>query len=300
MDSRAASWIICGAIVALLGLFAYWSSQPGPDSPSGPAVVGKQSSEAPVSGDTGISQLLSRTFTTSDPKQCTNDMTAAFLRQRYGSSKGTLDRCQRANVAADPKEESDSITVESVTVNGRHASAAFLANGGYFGGSVFTVRVVHQGDRWKLESLTDVRVERPTFDQHIKDSLRQEGYLPAEQTCAIAKFDHTVSDDDIARSIVVGDDSIGVAGYAASCLSRPTLLRVLGELFTANLRSNGLSGPVARCVVERMTRGVPTTRLRHLLAAGERGSNGWVQLAYGASRECLGGASGGSAGSSTT
>ena len=180
--------------------------------------------------------MLSRTFTQNDPKQCDNDMTPAFLRQRFGSSKGSLDRCRRAQVAARPSEEADSITAQSVVLTGSSATAAFQSHGGYYDGSVFTVRLVHRGGHWKLDSLTNVRVDRPPFDQHVKNSLRESGYLPAEQTCAIAKFDRTVSDDDIARSIILGDSSIGVGGYAASCLSRPTLLRQLGELFTANLR----------------------------------------------------------------
>ena len=48
-----------------------------------------------------------------------------------------------------------------------------------------------------------------------------------------------------------------------------------------------------------MTHGVPTVRLRHLLAAGDRGSDGWIRLAYGAARECLGGGSGSAPSAST-
>jgi hypothetical protein len=299
MDSRVLSWVICAAIAALIALFAYWSHQAGHESTSGPVVVGTPSSGAPVTGNTGITQMLSRTFTQNNPKQCDNDMTQAFLEQRFGSSKGSLDRCRRNNVAENKDDLASSITVQSVTVTGATAAAAFKANGGYYDGSVFTVRVVHEGGGWRLDALTNVQVDRAIFDQHLKNSLRQEGYLPAEQTCAIAKYDRTVSDDDLARSIVIGDSSTGVQDYAASCLSRPTLLRVLGEEFTASLRSYGFSGSIVSCVVNRVTHGVPTSRLRHLVAAGDRGSDGWARLGYEAARACLGSGSGDSAGSST-
>jgi hypothetical protein len=115
----------------------------------------------------------------------------------------------------------------------------------------------------------------------------------------MAKFDHTVSDADIERSAIVGDySSIAVGGLAASCLSRPTLLRELGEGIAASLHVHGIRGSVVNCVVDRMTRGVPTVRLRHLLAAGPRGAEGWVRIAYEAAASCVG--NGGSGSSPST
>jgi hypothetical protein len=293
MDSRVMSWMICAAIAALLALFAYWSFASGPEATSGPIVVGTPAGDAPVAGNSGITQMLSRTVTTNDPKQCTIDMTHAFLEQRWGSSKGTLDRCRRSSTPqSDPMAHS--ITVQTVTVTGPSAAASFQAHGSYYDGSVFTVRLVHQSGRWKLDALTNVQVDRPGFDQHLKTTLGARGYLPAETTCAIAKFDQTVSDDDLSRKIVLADSSIGITEDAVSCLTRPTLLRELGQLFTATLSSEGFRGPVVKCVVDRMTHGVPIARLRHLLAEGERGAEGWGRLGYEAARQCVGGSDGSS------
>ena len=84
-----------------------------------------------------------------------------------------------------------------------------------------------------------------------------------------------------------------VESYAASCLTRPTLLRVLGEDIAASLEIHGIHGPTVKCVVDRMTHGVPTVRIRHLVAAGPHGAEGWARIAYEAAAACLGTSSGG-------
>jgi hypothetical protein len=221
-------------------------------------------------------------------------MTRAFVVERFGPSKGALDRCRRANT---PQSDAsaDSITVEGVTATGGSAIAVIRMSGGPSDGSVVTFRVVNQGGRWKLDRLSDIQIDRAAYDRHVKNELGAQGYLPTETTCAMAKFDQTVSDEDIERSAIIGDSSsIGILGLAASCLSRPTLLRELGEGITASLHIHGLRGPVVNCVVDRMTHGVPTVRLRHIIAAGPNGAEGWVKIAYEAAAACLGNDSGGS------
>jgi hypothetical protein len=248
-----------------------------------------------VADQEGLREMLTSTFTQNDPKQCTQNMTRAFLRHSFGSSAGTLDRCRRGNT---PQSEtnSKSVTVESVTATGSSAIAVIKSNGGRSAGTTSTFRVVRQRGHWKLDQLTDVQIDRVRLDQTLKNDLGESGYLPSETTCAMAKYDQAVSDADIERTAIVGGDrsSTDVAPYAASCLSRPTLLRQLGEEITASLAVRGINGPVVNCVVDRITHGVPTTRLRHLLAAGERGADGWARLGYEAALACEGGRSGAS------
>jgi hypothetical protein len=230
--------------------------------------------------------MLSRTFTENDPKQCTENMTRAFLRHSFGSSAGTLDRCHRANT---PQSETNahSVTVESVTATGSAAIAVIKMNGGRSDGTTSTFKVVDEHGHWKLDRLTDVQIDRVRLDQTLKNELGERGYLPSETTCAMAKYDQAVSDDAIERSSIEADpSSVEVEPYAASCLSRPTLLRQLSEDFTAALAVRGITGPVVKCVVDRITHGVPTVRLRHLLAAGERGTDGWAKLGYEAALAC--------------
>jgi hypothetical protein len=293
MDSRIVPWLACAAIAVVLVWFAIWSGG-GTDQPAngGPPASNQPAAGTQVGGQMGLQQALTSVFTQNDPKQCTNAMTRAFLRERFGSYKGTLDRCRRSNTAQS-ETSADSITVESITPKGNANMAAVMAHGGSLDGSVLTVRVVREGGQWKLDSLTDIQINRANFDQHLKTALGARGYLPAETSCAMAKFDQTVSDADVERNLIIGDADVGIEGDAASCLSRPTLLRVLGEDFEASLEIRGFSGPIVRCVVNRLTHGVPTARLRHLLAAGEQGADGWARLGYEAALECVGGRSGG-------
>jgi hypothetical protein len=293
------SWLACAAIAALLVWFAIWSGGGGGGSQSPPAATGQPpapgqpAAVTPVADQASLVEMLRRTSTQNDPKQCTNDLTHAFLMHRFGPGKGALDRCRRANTPQAAKA-ADSIAVESVTATGSSAIAVIRMAGGYSDGSVVTYRVVNQGGRWKLDRLSDIQIDRAAYDLYVKNQLGASGYLPSETTCAMTKFDQTVTDADIERSEIVGDYStVAIGGLAASCLTRPTLLRVLGEGFRASLEVRGFSGPIVRCVVDRLTHGIPTARLRHLLAAGERGADGWARLGYEAALECVGGRSGG-------
>jgi hypothetical protein len=243
--------------------------------------------------------MLRRTSTQNDPKQCTNDLTRAYLLHHFGPGKGALDRCRRTNT---PQAEraADRITVEGLTATGSSAIATIRMTGGYSDGSVVTYRVVNENGRWKLDRLSDIQIDRAAYDRYVKNQLGAQGYLPSETTCAMAKFDQTVTNGDIERSTIIGDpSSIGIAGLAASCLTRATLLRELGEGITASLHVHGLRGPVVRCVVDRMTHGVPTVRLRHIVAAGPRGAEGWARIAYEAADACLGNGSSGGPSTST-
>ena len=304
MDSRIVSWLACAAIAAVLIWFAVWSGGGGGGAQSGaapagqPAPPGQPAPAASSADQSNLIEMLRRTSTQNDPKQCRNDLTRAFLLDRFGPSKGAIDRCRRANTPQAARA-ADSIAVEGLTVTGSSAIATIRLSGGYSDGSVLTYRVVNQGGHWRLDRLSDIQIDRASYDRYVKNQLGTQGYLPSETTCAMAKFDQTVSDADIERSAIVGDySSVDVGGLAASCLTRATLLRELGEGIAASLHVHGLRGSVVSCVVDRMTHGVPTVRLRHLLAAGPRGAEGWARIAYEAAASCLGNGSGGSASTS--
>jgi hypothetical protein len=293
MDSRV-SWLVCAAIAGVVGWLVLWSHGGNDAAVNRPPPAAQPGGGVQVADSDGLREMLSKTFTENDPKQCTQNMTRAFLRHSFGATAGTLDRCHRSNT---PQSDTyaESVTIESVTATGSSAIAVIKLSGGPSDGTTSTYRVVRENRNWKLDQLTDLQIDRARLDQTLTNELGERGYLPAETTCAMAKYDQAVSDADIERSAVVGDPtSLDVAPYAASCLSRPTLLRQLGEGFTAALALRGITGPVVRCVVERMTHGVPTVRLRHLLAAGERGTGGWAKLGYEAALGCMGGRSGAS------
>jgi hypothetical protein len=170
-------------------------------------------------------------------------------------------------------------------------------------GSVLMVSLIRQSGRWKVDQLADIQIDRARLDQHVQHDLGAHGYLPSETSCAIAKFDRAVSDQDIERDAIVGGPSFSfgsVQADAVSCLSRPTLLRELSQEFTAALNSRGIPASITRCVVDHLTHGTPTPRLRHLLAAGLRGAEGWYRLGYQAVVACAGGNFGAGGRSSTT
>jgi hypothetical protein len=290
------SWVICGAVaLVLLGfLFLGESGDKGQQggAPGAPPPAGA----AQTAAHSTIGDLLNRTFTQNDPKACTRDLTAAYLHQTFGSEKGALDRCRRSNTPQAPKG-AKSIEIQSVSTSGASGTAVLRqSSANTLDGSVVTLRLRRQGGRWKLDQLANVQIDRARFDQHLRHDLGARGYLPAETSCAVAKLDRSVGSDQIERDLVIGESSYEyIYSTAVSCLGRSTLLRELGEGMRDALASRGVSTQVTRCVVGRLTHGVPIVRLRHLIAAGSRSAEAWWQLGYQALIGCAGSGSAGAA-----
>jgi hypothetical protein len=309
---EAVSSMVCGAIclvlvgLLLLGVGGGGPKQPGagglsPSSAPQPPATAQAAGPAQPADRSAIDDVLTRTFTQNDPRQCTQDITPGYLRHVFGAEKGALDRCRRHNT---PQSEvmAQSIEIQSVSGGGSEATAVIKTSGANtLDGSVMTIGLVHQGDRWKLNKLLDVRIDRSRFDQHLRDELGSRGYLPAETSCAVGKLDRTVSDAAIETDLLIGESSYEyIDGAAVSCLSRPTLLRELSQAFTAAFSSRGVPTRVTHCVVSRLTHGVPIVRLRHLLAAGSRSAEAWWHLGYQAVLACAGDGAAGAESSSTT
>jgi hypothetical protein len=295
MDARL-SWLITGGIAIFLVWLAFsltsGGSQPSatPATPANSPGAPPPAGAAPVADRSAIDDLLTRTFTQNDPSQCTRDLTRAYLRQNFGSEKGTLDRCRRRNTPQSPKG-AKSIEVQSVSGGGSSATAVLrLTSDNTLDGSTMTLSLAHEDGRWKLNKLLDVQIDRARFDQHLRDELGSHGYLPAETSCAVSKLDRTVSDAEIESDVITASSSYEyVQSAAVSCLSRPTLIRELRREFNAVLSSRGFPSSVTRCVVDKLTRGLPIARLRHLLAAGSRSAEAWYKLGYQATLDCTGG-----------
>jgi hypothetical protein len=295
MDSRV-SWLLTSGIAIFLIWLAFTLTSGGSEPGATPATPGNSPGATPPAGTSQVSDrsaiddLLTRTFTQNDPNQCTQDLTRAYLRQNFGSEKGALDRCRRRNTPQSPKG-AESIEIQSVTGGGSSATAVLRQTSkNTLDGSVVTLRLVREGGRWKLNQFVDIQIDRSRFDQHLRDELGARGYLPAETSCAVAKLDRTVSNAEIERDVVIGDSSYEyLTSTAVSCLQRSTLLRELGELMRAALSGHGFSPRFTRCVVDRLTHGVPIVRLRHMIAAGSRSAEAWWRLSYQAVEACTGG-----------
>jgi hypothetical protein len=303
MDVRL-SWLVTGGVAVLLLWLAFSLSSSGGQA-GGPTANSPGAFPAAPSGQasdrSSIEDVVRRTWTENDPQQCTRDLTPAYLRSMFGSQKGTLDRCRRRNTPQSERS-ANSITIHSVVGRGSSATVVFSASSSNtLDGSVATVSLVRQGGRWKLDSFDDIQIDRARFDQHLRDDLGARGYLPTETSCAVAKLDGTVSSKQIEQNVLNQDSSYEyILSSAVSCLQRSTLLRVLGQEFTAAFNSRGMPPRVTRCVVDRLTRGVPIGRLRHLLAAGSHSAESWWRLGYQAVTACLHGGPAGAAESATT
>jgi hypothetical protein len=260
------SWAACGTIVAvLIGLVLF----------SGGGDPADDESEA---AETAIKQMLSRTLTESDPAQCTEDFTPQFLRQNFGDGD-ELERCIRVN-SQDEDPSAERVQVDRVTITGATAEAVIEASGGGMDGSIITVEVVHDFDRWKLDRMVDVQIDRAKFDRVIEERALENGLSPDETRCYVAAFARAVSDEELERLSISGEDP-DFNGIGINCISKATLVRQIGEEISQSMEGDDIPQPVIDCVVHRLTHGLSGAQLRALVATRGNGRFGALSRAAG-------------------
>lgn len=93
-----------------------------------------------------ITGVLEKAFTDNDPKLCDQVLSQNFIATFYG----TLEQCeQNAAKGAD----ADSVEVLKLTINGDHAVATIKASGGSASPKPATLKLVKEGDDWKIDGL---------------------------------------------------------------------------------------------------------------------------------------------------
>jgi hypothetical protein len=251
------SWAVCGTTAVVLVGFVLLG---GKDSSGG----GEEAARAE------IERMLSRTFTETDPAQCTEDATPEFLRQNFGGEgEDPLEECRREST--DDKDTSaDSVQIDSVTVDGAIARAVFTASGGGLDGSVVTVEMVHDFDRWKLDRMTDIEIDRPRFDAALREvTVNDEGITAREADCYVAALGRTYDTPALERLTLQGPEGNTVfRQLALSCLSTATVVGQFTKGLRERMAADGIPTPAVECIADSVVRSLGVKGIRELTARG--------------------------------
>jgi hypothetical protein len=105
------------------------------------------------SSDEGkITETIEKAATTSDPSNCTELETLAFVEQNSEQKgKAAIKSCEEEAEAGE--EQAEGANVSNVSVNGSKATAEVEFEGGALGSQSLEVALVEEGGNWKLDQI---------------------------------------------------------------------------------------------------------------------------------------------------
>jgi hypothetical protein len=145
-----------------------------------------------------VREALDRGFTTSDASVCTELATRDFVESLYGPGRQGLEACRRDVTS----ERAESITVANLEVDGQRASADVRVTGGEADGQALVVRLLREGDRWKLHELRGINVSGEVgreVERQVRRNLEASGLKPAVVSCILGGIREDLAQHELGR-----------------------------------------------------------------------------------------------------
>jgi len=141
-----------------------------------------------------IVDVINESATSSDPDKCTASNTQRFLEQTYGvKGKAAVHLCERTAALGN----ANSVKTSSVSVHGETASAKVAIVGSELDGQTVVMRLVKQGDQWKLDqTIRFISFDREAWNSAAPRGLREVGLPPSVIGCVTEQFKH-FSDSEV-------------------------------------------------------------------------------------------------------
>jgi phage terminase large subunit-like protein len=134
-----------------------------------------------------ITETIETVATTSDPSNCTELETLAFVEQNsQQKGKAAVKACEEEAEAG--AEQAEGANVSNVSVNGSKATAEAEFEGGSLGSQSLEVELVEEGGTWKLDQIAgfanyDGKALGEAFEKQFKE---EPGELSPEQAKCIS------------------------------------------------------------------------------------------------------------------
>jgi hypothetical protein len=123
-----------------------------------------------------VIEVIETSATSSDPADCKELSTQAFLEQtELEEGAGAVKSCEES--AEDTSDDPESVEVSEVEVDGSAATANVAFTGGSFDGQTLTVALVDEDGDWKLNEITGFA----KFDQEKLASAFEEAFEKEEE-----------------------------------------------------------------------------------------------------------------------
>jgi hypothetical protein len=170
------------------------------------------------SSDEGqIEETIETSATTSDPSNCTELETQAFVEQNTGTQGGAaVKECEEE--AEEGEETAESVDVSNVSVNGEEATAEVAFSGGSLDSQAVEVGLVKEGDNWKLnEILGFTEFDAAKLAESLQNKFAEEKEaIPANlATCIVEAFSEASQSE--AEELTFSGSSKPIEELAEAC-----------------------------------------------------------------------------------
>jgi ABC-type glycerol-3-phosphate transport system substrate-binding protein len=164
-----------------------------------------------------VVDVIETSATSSDPADCKELATQAFLEQtELSEGAEAVESCEES--AKETEDDPDSVEVSEVEVDGSAATADAAFTGGSFDGQTLSVALIEEDGDWKLDEVTGFA----EFDQEKLASTLEEGLQSGEDALdpplarCFAEVIREV-DKEEAEEIVIGGSADPIVEIIEGC-----------------------------------------------------------------------------------
>ena len=153
-----------------------------------------------------ISEVIETSIESTDPADCTELLTQAFLEQtEFEQGNAAVRSCEES--APDTSDKPDSVEVSEVEVDGDAATASVAFEGGSFDGQTLAVSLVQEDDQWKLDQIDSfVEFDQAAFaDAFEATAVKGDDPLTQAQAACVAENFRTGPADAVQQALLSGD-----------------------------------------------------------------------------------------------
>jgi hypothetical protein len=153
-----------------------------------------------------IVDVIETSVTSSDPADCKELATQAFLEQtEFEKGAAAVKSCEEST--EDTSDDPDSVEVSKVEVDGSSATADAAFTGGSFDGQSLSVALVEEDGDWKMDELTGfAKFDQESFATSFEEAFEKEEDVDPQLATCFAEVIRELPKEQ-AESLVIGGSS---------------------------------------------------------------------------------------------
>ena len=245
---------------------------------------GSSSESTPADARSEIEATVRKGLTEKDPSWCKTSATLRLLEQLAGDSHGNPLQVCRVNAVLPGDTEAHRVEFRSVRVDANRAEVTVFLIGGDGDGSTLRSQLVHRRERWRIDYIADIQIDRERFDAATRRSFLNLGVGSKEADCAVDRLRRFYDTDELERAFVAGETD-GYDAAEAICLSRASLTRFL-DLALRKSAPKDIDSVIVECISRRITHSLSTDQLRAFFGAADELRGYLDRLAGAAAIQC--------------
>jgi hypothetical protein len=262
-------------VIAILLLLDPFGSDPegtpagaAPAAPAPPTASGTPSADSSSIQEDLVRQTVTTFVTHSDPADCKFTYTQRFVDRMFeGSGAEAVARCQYSSADNDD-QDGDQAVIEQVSIDSGRATVVTGTTGGLFDGTVHTLRLVRDAGRWKVDSVSAIKVDRGRWDSASHNSWIANGFSAEEADCVLREQTRAVETGELERVLLAGYRGREIDGpelKVTDCISAATLERKFSKKVWKSAAPGGIAPSVVDCITSNMLKSMSSAELRRFI-----------------------------------